>query len=93
MAKRSRYLEEAESGKLVAGEIQPATDAPYLPPEPIRTRAGDIVHEVIEQPPFYGCGSQAALLATIRAAMNAKSREPTRRAVGVRHSRSLRRVS
>jgi hypothetical protein len=92
MAKRSRHIDEASAGKIEPGEILPVIDVPDAPIGPLRDRHGDILREVIEQPAFCGLGSQDALLARIRQAMTAKSREPPRRAV-VRHSRSLRRVS
>jgi hypothetical protein len=98
MARPSRHITEAALGRLdLVDELLWTNDEPPPSPygdqsAPLRNRHGDIIKEVIEQPPFCGCGSQANLIARIRQAMDFRAREPIRRAVGVRHSRSLRRV-
>jgi hypothetical protein len=100
MARRSRYLSEIEAGRLDhAGEILSADDAPLTidqpPPSPygdqsapLRNRAGDIVREVIPQTVW----TQDEILAHFRAVGLVRDSASRTRAVGMRHSRSLRRV-
>ena len=86
MGHRSRHRDEATLGRLApVDELLPAD---CTPPGPARTRAGDIIAEVIEQPAW----GYARVLANHRAQMNARADAPRHRTIGQPPRRSLRRV-
>jgi hypothetical protein len=94
MTRPSRHITEAALGKLdPVDELLWANAEPPPSPygdqaAPLRNRAGDIIRDVIPQSVW----TQDQILAHFRAVGQVRDSAPRTRAVGIRHSRSLRRV-